>query len=60
MIRGAILHWYPYPFIDVNTIGYGKAILNCFWVALLLFGLGAGFTVVDRRLGPPADDATPD
>lgn len=64
LIRGAVVHWYPYPFIDVNTIGYGKAILNCFWVAfwvaLLLFGLGTGFTVVDRRLDPPAVDGTSD
>jgi len=50
LIRGAIIHWYPYPFIDVTTIGYGKAVLNSFWVALLLLALGAGFTVVDRRL----------
>jgi hypothetical protein len=51
LVRGAVVHWYPYPFIDVTTLGYGKAVLNCVWVALLLFGLGAGFTVMDRRLG---------
>jgi hypothetical protein len=42
LIRGAVIHWYPYPFIDVTRIGYSKAVLNCFWVALLLLALAAG------------------
>jgi len=50
LIRGAVVHWYPYTFIDVTTLGYGKAVLNCLWVALLLFGLSAGFTAVDGRM----------
>jgi hypothetical protein len=52
LIRGAVIHWYPYPFIDVSVIGYGKAILNAFWVALLLLGVAAGATALDSRLGP--------
>jgi len=50
LIRGSVVHWYPYTFIDVTALGYGKAILNCLWVALLLFGLSAGFTAVDSRI----------
>jgi hypothetical protein len=56
LIRGAAIHWYPYPFIDVTRLGYAKAILNCFWVALLLFGLAAGATALDSRLGRRAPD----
>jgi hypothetical protein len=59
LIRGAVWHWYPYPFIDVTVLGYGKVILNCFWVALLLLGLAAGATVLDRRLAGPAAGPTP-
>jgi hypothetical protein len=51
LIRGSVIHWYPYPFIDVTKIGYGKAVLNCVWVSLLLLGLAAGATVIDGRLG---------
>jgi len=51
LVRGAVVHWYPYPFIDVTSLGYGKAALNCVWVALLFLGLSAGATVLDRRLG---------
>ncbi len=50
LVRGSFVHWYPYPFIDVGKLGYGKVALNCVWVALLLLGLAAGATVVDRRL----------
>jgi hypothetical protein len=53
LLRGAIAHWYPYPFIDVTQLGYGRAAVNCVWVALLMLGLAAGATVLDRRLARP-------
>ena len=28
LIRGAVVKWYPYPFIDVTKLGYGGAVLN--------------------------------
>lgn len=57
LIRGAIVHWYPYPFIDVTQLGYGGAAVNCVWVALLMLGLAAGATVLDRRLPHPEPGA---
>ena len=54
LIRGAVVHWYPYPFIDVDRIGYAKTALNCSWVLVLLLGLAAGATVVDRHLRAPS------
>jgi hypothetical protein len=53
LIRGAVIDWYPYPFIDVTKLGYGGTVLNCFWVALLLLGLAAGAKVLDRHLPSP-------
>jgi hypothetical protein len=50
LIRGAIIGWYPYPFIDVTRLGYAKTALNCFWVSLLFLGLAAGAAALDRRL----------
>jgi hypothetical protein len=29
LVRGSVVNWYPYPFIDVTQIGYGGAVLNC-------------------------------
>ena len=53
LIRGAFVHWYPYPFIDVTTLGFGGTLLNCLWVSVLLLGLAAGATKVDRVLDRP-------
>jgi hypothetical protein len=57
LIRGAVAHWYPYPFIDVTRLGYGGATVNCVWVALLMLALAAGATVLDDRLRRPAPAA---
>lgn len=56
LIRGAFVHWYPYPFIDVTQLGYGGTLLNCLWVSLLLLALAGGATVLDRKLGPRAGE----
>jgi hypothetical protein len=49
-VRGAIAHWYPYPFLDVTQLGYGRALINSGWVAVLLLGLAAGASWLDARL----------
>jgi len=54
LIRGAIAHWYPYPFIDVTHLGYAKAAINCAWVTLLLLGLSAGAKLLDGWLSSRA------
>jgi hypothetical protein len=33
LIRGAINRWYPYPFIDVNALGYSRVLVNAVGVA---------------------------
>lgn len=50
LIKGSVNNWYPYPFIDVATLGYLKVALNCLWIAMLFLGLAAGATVLDPRL----------
>jgi hypothetical protein len=35
LIRGAMSDFYPYPFVRVNELGYGRVVLNC-----LLIGIG--------------------
>lgn len=51
VIRGAILHQYPYPFINVSEMGYPKATFNAalimlfFWLlSLLLIFVGKRFS----------------
>lgn len=57
LIRGAIAHWYPYPFIDVTHLGYARALANCAWVSLLLLGVAASARFLDARLRQTAAGA---
>jgi hypothetical protein len=36
LIRGPIVDWYPYPFMDVTAHGYGRVAVNCVFVAVLV------------------------
>jgi hypothetical protein len=47
MIFGAVTKFYPYPFVDVNKLGYRKALTNSmtvlafiFLLSLALIGIG--------------------
>jgi hypothetical protein len=49
LVRGELVEWYPYPFIDVNEHGYGVVLVNALAVAAaMLFAAGAAL-LVDRR-----------
>ena len=50
LVRGWFVDWYPYTFINVTTLGYGKVALNAVWIALLVFAIAAGATALDARL----------
>lgn len=50
LIRGAIWHWYPYPFLDVNTHGYPQVILNAALVTVVLAAVATLFATLDSRL----------
>ena len=49
LVHGAVSKWYPYPFVDAVTHGYGRVLVNVLGV-LVVFGLAAGaFQLYDRR-----------
>lgn len=50
LVRGAVVSWYPYPFIDVGVHGYAVVLANCAGVALLVLAVSAAVVVLDRRL----------
>lgn len=49
LVRGAIWKWYPYPFLDVVTHGYGRVVLNGLAVTVVLMLVAGVFLVLDRR-----------
>jgi hypothetical protein len=50
LVRGELVGFYPYPFVDVAEHGYPRVVLNCLLVAVLFLALAAGATYLDRRL----------
>ena len=53
---GPLVSWYPYPFINVDEIGYGRTLLNCAVIAVLFLGLATVAWWADRRLPTAAHD----
>jgi hypothetical protein len=43
LVRGRIVDFYPYHFIDVASLGYGKVAANGAWIALLFVAAAAGY-----------------
>lgn len=50
LIRGAIDRWYPYPFADANSLGYGRVVVNAVWISVLFFAFAMGAHALDQAL----------
>jgi len=50
---GAVTDWYPYPFLDVTTKGYGTVLVNCAGIAVALVVVLAALIALDPRLRRP-------
>jgi hypothetical protein len=49
-VRGALTGWYPYPFLDVDLIGFGDSVRNCAVILVIALGIAALLTILDKRL----------
>lgn len=51
LLRGPLASdYYPYPFVDVVDLGYGRVLINMILVAGLFFGLALAASRVDEAL----------
>ncbi len=50
LIQGHFSRWYPYPFLDVASQGYGRVVANSVAVLAVLAALSALYLLGDRRL----------
>jgi len=57
-VRGALVDWYPYPFLDVTEIGLGAALLNTGVIAVAFLVLATAARWVERAL-PATPTAAP-
>jgi hypothetical protein len=51
LVRGPITGWYPYPFLNVDTLGWGPVFLNVVLFTLAFAVGGAVIVAIDRALG---------
>lgn len=51
LVRGELIGFYPYPFVDVDEYGYGRIVLNIALVGVLFYALARGAVWLDGRLG---------
>jgi hypothetical protein len=71
LIRGPLVGWYPYPFVNVDRLGYPRVLLNALAITVLFVVIGTVLTGVDRWLvgrgaraghltaGPGGEDVEP-
>jgi hypothetical protein len=48
LVRGALIQRYPYPFLDVTALGYGRVLFNAAGLAVVIVALGGLFIAADR------------
>ncbi len=49
-IRGALTGWYPYPFLDVDLIGFADSVRNSAVILLVAIGIAAVLVALDKRM----------
>jgi uncharacterized membrane protein len=52
LVLGKATGWYPYPFVDVASQGYGRVLVNAVLVTLVLGAVAGLYLFGDRRLRP--------
>ena len=50
IIHGSITKFYPYPFIDVNDLGYNKALVNAGGILLIIFLLSLALIATGKLM----------
>ena len=58
LLRGSITGWWPYPFMDVDTHGWGRVLANLAGVAVIFGLVGLVFVALDRWLTRRASPST--
>lgn len=54
-VRGAIVGWYPYPFLDVGKNGYLASLVSTAVVAVVFLALAFAAGWLDQRMKPVGD-----
>ncbi|MHA7293371.1 Pr6Pr family membrane protein [Arthrobacter sp. HLT1-21] len=52
LIRGAMVNWYPYPFVDLRIIDPLEVFINCVFIGAMFVGFGFAVLQIDNRMKP--------
>lgn len=52
-IRGGIIHWYPYPFLNVDSVGFGAAVITCIGILIVAMLFASLILWLDKKLPGP-------
>jgi hypothetical protein len=52
LFRGALVNYYPYPFMDVTTLGYQRVLFNAAILTIVFWALGFIVILVARFMTP--------
>jgi hypothetical protein len=52
LVHGALTGWYPYPFLDVNQLGYPGTLANIAGLIAIFLVLEVALVALGRRIGP--------
>ncbi len=50
LVRGSATGWYPYPFLNISELGYGKVILNIGLIGLAFLVVGVLLVTINRLI----------
>ena len=50
LMRGTVDQFYPYPFLDVNKLGYTEVLWNSGMLALCILAIGFIIIIIDKLL----------
>lgn len=51
VVQGMVTGFYPYPFVNVEVLGFARAAMNGLGIMFLLFAVGVCYRVADAWLG---------
>lgn len=50
LIRGSFVHFYPYPFLNVDRLGYASVLINCVWVSVAFVIISLLFIAIAKGM----------
>jgi len=51
IVHGSVSHWYPYPFVDMRSLGYQEGLMSMAGFLVVFIAVALVLVVIDRSIG---------